>query len=96
MEQDAALEYALADAEPSPTQERPSREQASPLSQRELQVAALIARGHTNRQIAAELVISERTVGTHVEHILAKLGVASRAQIAAWAVERGVVRVAPN
>ena len=66
------------------------------LGRPELQVTVLIARGHTNRQIAAELVISERTVGTHVEHILAKLGVASRAQIAVWAVERGVARVAPN
>jgi len=52
--------------------------------------------GHTNRQIAAALVISERTVGTHVEHILAKLGVASRAQIAVWTVEHGVARVAPS
>jgi DNA-binding CsgD family transcriptional regulator len=95
MARDEAIDYALADAEPPP-QERPSREQASPLSPRELQVAALIARGHTNRQIAAALVISERTVGTHVEHILAKLGVASRAQIAVWAVERGVARIAPS
>ena len=57
------------------------------LSQREAEVATHIARGLTNRQIAAELVIGEATVATHVVHILAKLGLASRAQIAVWATE---------
>jgi predicted ATPase/DNA-binding CsgD family transcriptional regulator len=59
-----------------------------PLTRREREVAALIARGLTNRQIADALFIAERTVDTHVEHILAKLGVGSRAQIAAWVVEQ--------
>jgi non-specific serine/threonine protein kinase len=54
-------------------------------------VAALIARGHTNREIAEGLVITEWTVDSHVRHILTKLGQRSRAQIAAWAVERGLV-----
>jgi predicted ATPase/DNA-binding CsgD family transcriptional regulator len=60
----------------------------SPLTRRELQVAALVARGLTNRQIAAELVISEGTVGVHLEHIFGKLELRSRAQLAAWVVER--------
>ena len=66
------------------------RARPSPLSAREEEVAALVARGLTNRQIAAELVISERTAGSHVAHILDKLGFTTRAQIAAWAVERGL------
>ena len=54
-----------------------------PLTARERQIAALIAEGLTNRQIASRLVIAERTVDTHVGRILAKLGCASRAQVAA-------------
>ncbi|MFI5556582.1 LuxR C-terminal-related transcriptional regulator [Streptomyces sp. NPDC051738] len=57
---------------------------ASPLTRREQQVAALVARGMTNRRIAAELVLSPRTVDGHVDHILTKLGFSGRAQIAAW------------
>ena len=57
------------------------------LSQRERQVIALLARGYTNRQIAEELVISGRTADAHVAHILAKLGLSTRAQAAVWAVE---------
>jgi DNA-binding NarL/FixJ family response regulator len=53
---------------------------------REREVAALLARGFTNRQIAAELTIQEGTAGVHVEHIFGKLGFHSRAQVAAWAV----------
>jgi non-specific serine/threonine protein kinase len=62
----------------------------SPLSEREAEVAELILAGHTNRAIGAELFISERTVERHVANILNKLGLASRAQIAAWVVERRV------
>jgi non-specific serine/threonine protein kinase len=57
------------------------------LTPRELEVAALIAQGFTNRLIAAELVISEGTAANHVERILNKLGFHSRAQIATWAIE---------
>jgi DNA-binding CsgD family transcriptional regulator len=56
----------------------------SPLSAREEEVARLVAAGLTNRQIAGRLVISERTAGNHVQHILAKLGFTTRSQIAAW------------
>jgi len=54
------------------------------LTARERQVAALIAQGLSNRDIAARLVISARTAETHVEHIMVKLGLTARAQIAAW------------
>ena len=56
------------------------------LSPREEEVAALVAEGLTNRQIAQRLVISERTAQNHVQHILTKLGFATRGQIAAWRV----------
>ena len=48
----------------------------------------LVARGMSNSQIAGELVISVRTVETHVQHILDKLGFSTRAQIAAWSAAR--------
>jgi DNA-binding CsgD family transcriptional regulator len=59
-----------------------------PLSARELEVARLVAAGATNREIGVALAIAPRTASTHVEHILRKLGVARRAQIAAWVVRR--------
>jgi non-specific serine/threonine protein kinase len=63
-----------------------------PLTPRELEVATLIGRGHTNRRIAEALVIAERTAETHARNIREKLGLATRAQIAAWAA----VRLAPS
>lgn len=61
------------------------------LTRREREVAMLIARGMTNRQIARALTITEGTAGSHVEHMLAKLGFQSRSQIAAWAVAQGLL-----
>jgi non-specific serine/threonine protein kinase len=58
------------------------------LSPREREVAVLIARGLTNRQIADTLVIAERTVTNHVEHILNKLGFSSRSQVASWITQQ--------
>jgi DNA-binding CsgD family transcriptional regulator len=55
-----------------------------PLSPRELEVAALVAEGRTNKEIAAALFVSERTAQNHVQHILTKLGLANRTQVAAW------------
>ncbi|MFI1919535.1 LuxR C-terminal-related transcriptional regulator [Nocardia sp. NPDC020380] len=55
-----------------------------PLTRREREIAELVSRGLTNKQIAAALHIAERTAENHVQHILAKLDFASRAQIAAW------------
>ena len=56
------------------------------LSPREAEVAALVSEGLTNRQIASRLVVSERTVESHVQHVLAKLGVTSRSGVAARVV----------
>jgi DNA-binding CsgD family transcriptional regulator len=56
-----------------------------PLTAREFEVARLIASGLTNAEIAGELAIAPKTASAHVEHILAKLGVARRAEIATWA-----------
>ena len=59
----------------------------SPLSPRELEVARLVARGLTNKQIGETLYVSERTAENHVQHILVKLGFSNRSQIAAWSGE---------
>jgi DNA-binding CsgD family transcriptional regulator len=59
---------------------------ATPLSARELEVAGLVAEGLTNRGIAQRLHLSERTAENHIKNILDKLGLGSRAQIAAWSV----------
>jgi non-specific serine/threonine protein kinase len=64
---------------------------AAPLSAREQEVASLLALGLTNRQIAERLVITERTVAAHIEHILNKLDFVSRTQIGVWAAEHGLV-----
>jgi pimeloyl-ACP methyl ester carboxylesterase/DNA-binding CsgD family transcriptional regulator len=64
---------------------RPSRRPAGPsLTPRQREVAALVAEGLTNRQIAARLVITERSVESHVDRIRLRLGVRSRAQVAVW------------
>ncbi|SDZ31469.1 DNA-binding response regulator, NarL/FixJ family, contains REC and HTH domains [Amycolatopsis xylanica] len=63
-----------------------------PLSQREIEVLALIARGSTNKEAAKKLFISEATVKTHLLHAYAKLGVKDRAAAVATAFERGLLR----
>lgn len=60
------------------------------LTSREREVAGLVAKGLSNRQIAEHLYVSERTAETHVQNILVKLGFTSRAQVAAWAVSDGL------
>ncbi|MDY7086488.1 MAG: response regulator transcription factor [Actinomycetota bacterium] len=62
-----------------------------PLSQRELEVLALIARGNSNKEAASRLFISEATVKTHLLHAYAKLGVRDRAAAVAVAFERGLL-----
>jgi len=62
----------------------------SPLSPREEEVAALVSQGLSNREIAERLVISDRTVESHVQSALNKLGFRTRAQIAGWAVGQGI------
>jgi DNA-binding NarL/FixJ family response regulator len=62
------------------------------LTQRELEILRLLARGETNRGIARELVISEKTVASHVSHIFTKLGVASRSAATAYAYDHDLVQ----
>jgi DNA-binding NarL/FixJ family response regulator len=66
--------------------ELPSGSLPATLTRREKEVAALITQGLSNRSIAEELYVSERTVEVHVRRILKKLGLRSRTQIAAWRV----------
>jgi DNA-binding CsgD family transcriptional regulator len=61
------------------------------LSEREQAVVQLIASGRSNREIAAELVITKKTAEAHVSHILTKLGLCSRVQIATWSLQQGAV-----
>lgn len=56
------------------------------LTRRESEVVALVARGMTNRQVAERLLVAPRTIETHLEHVFTKLGVQTRAEVAAWAV----------
>ncbi|GAA3462823.1 response regulator [Saccharothrix longispora] len=67
------------------------RPAAEPLSDREVEVLGLIARGCTNREAAARLFISEATVKTHLVHVYAKLGVKDRAAAVAVAYDRGLL-----
>ncbi len=81
----ARLVHALAD------ERRPRVQEPERLTRRERDVLELIARGRPNKRIALELGISEKTVKTHVGHLLAKLGVTDRTQAALLAVQEGLV-----
>jgi len=97
---DEAIEYALSDGESTttssqaPEDQPPAHEDQPPppprnaLTHREEEVAHLLARGLTNRQISEELFLSERTVHRHVSNVLKKLGVPSRAQVTKKMAER--------
>src|SRR5690606_17735285 len=98
----AAMELEIARAEFERLGARPDVARTAPaaptagdaaggLTERELQVLALTATGRTNRQIAAELVISEHTVRRHLENIFAKLGVSSRAAATAYAYQHDLI-----
>ena len=63
---------------------------AGDLTERELEVVALVAQGRSNREIADQFVISEKTVKTHVGHALAKLGLKDRTQLAIYALKHGL------
>ncbi|CAN5661865.1 BTAD domain-containing putative transcriptional regulator [soil metagenome] len=88
---DQAVEYALSEEQErdAPTlvpvpEQQPHDEPTERLTARELEVALLVARGLTNRQVATELSISEHTAATHVRRIFKKLGLRSRAELATW------------
>ncbi|MFD2416006.1 ATP-binding protein [Amycolatopsis pigmentata] len=86
-----AIAYVLAEKpEPRTPSRRPHSTQPGGLTRRELEIAEMVTEGLSNKQIAARLVITQRTVETHVENILTKLGFTSRAQIAAWLTKRKV------
>jgi DNA-binding NarL/FixJ family response regulator len=99
LEQD--VEYALSkeetDLPSTPVPEQPpAGEPTGKLTRREQEVAVLVARGLTNRQISTKLGISERTAGNHVARVLRKLGLRSRAQIASRATERRLLTPHPD
>ncbi len=77
---------------PPPSPRRAAKRSYSGLTEREREIAVRIARGQSSREIADALVISTRTVETHIGNILSKLGYTARTQIAAWAVEKGLVK----
>jgi non-specific serine/threonine protein kinase len=91
---EAAIAWALAADPAAPARPVPPDPRRG-LTPREHEVARLLARGLTNRAIAAELVISEQTAETHVKHILAKVGLASRTEVAARAAELGLAPPEP-
>ncbi|MCB8983535.1 MAG: hypothetical protein H6659_06910 [Ardenticatenaceae bacterium] len=87
-----SLEQALEYARNLPIQAKPvpaANEKLAMLTRREREVAALIAQGKSNGEIAAELVLSKRTVEKHIANILFKLSLTSRAQLVRWAIESG-------
>lgn len=70
---------------------RPAPDGEVELSQREIEILRLLADGHDNAAIAAQLYLSPSTVKNHVAHLLAKLGIANRTQAAVYAVRRGLI-----
>ena len=78
------MAYALQEPEPPRPHQFAACPQPDDLTEREHEVAALVAHGLSNKDIAARLVISRRTAESHIRHILNKLGFDSRVQIAAW------------
>jgi DNA-binding CsgD family transcriptional regulator len=83
LSRDAALRLALGESDQAEVAPSIAAE-GTPLGKRELEVARLVTDGLSNKQIAARLFISDRTVATHVGNILNKLGFNSRAQVATW------------
>jgi non-specific serine/threonine protein kinase len=93
MELGSAVAFALGEAAPAaPAPGRPPEPARPALTNRQLAVARLVAQGLTNKEIAARLVISERTAEGHVEQIFNRLSFNSRAQIAAWVVRHDADR----
>jgi DNA-binding NarL/FixJ family response regulator len=80
----AAVQPSAPDAEPGPPG-------VYPLTRKEVEVAILVAQGKTNKAIASQLFNSERTIDNHVQHIYNKLSIDSRAELALWVQERGLL-----
>ena len=77
--------------EPSTGSVTPSSRSLDGLTPREREVAVLVGKGYTNRRIAEALVIAEKTAEVHARNIREKLGLETRAQIAAWAAQHGLL-----
>ncbi|WP_394378336.1 response regulator transcription factor [Saccharopolyspora spinosa] len=85
MNREQTIFYALGEKPPPVEAAAASAPETEPvLTKREREVAALVTAGKTNKEIAADLVISQRTAEAHVENILSKLGFTSRAQVISW------------
>jgi non-specific serine/threonine protein kinase len=89
-QQFSARALALVPRVPQPTANQRAKAAHGGLTTREREVAALVAHGKTNREIAHELVLSERTVEKHVENVKHKLGFETRAQVAVWAASQNL------
>jgi len=87
---DDAVAFALGEdgAAGSAALGEPEAARTTPLTPREQEVAELVGAGLSNREIATRLVISPRTVESHVQHVLQKFGFTSRAQVATWAAQQ--------
>jgi DNA-binding NarL/FixJ family response regulator len=90
------LELDRAPDAPGPVDPRVAVLEKTGLSAREIEVLTLVATGRTNRQIADELFITEKTAGHHVSNVLGKLGVASRVEAAALAHRLGILESAAD
>jgi non-specific serine/threonine protein kinase len=90
MRLEEAVDYAFSQPE-TPAVEASPKEKYGGLTEREREVAALIAQGKSNREIAEAMVVGVRTVETYVTRILNKLGLDSRVQIALWAKDKGLI-----
>jgi non-specific serine/threonine protein kinase len=93
---DEAIDLALAEGQRAMAKESPPTPGAQHgstrlLTPRQQEVAMLVAQGLTNHQIAERLVVTERAVAAHIEHILDRLGMSSRTQIAVWVAEHGLL-----
>ncbi|HEX7265651.1 MAG TPA: LuxR C-terminal-related transcriptional regulator [Candidatus Dormibacteraeota bacterium] len=84
MARDEAIAYALDEKKPERLARPEKRTSAMTLSKREVEIAELVAQGLSNKEIAARVFLSERTIETHVSNILDKLGVNSRVEISSW------------
>jgi predicted ATPase/DNA-binding SARP family transcriptional activator/DNA-binding CsgD family transcriptional regulator len=98
MSAEEAAEYALSEevARAAPESPPGGGETDDPLTPREREVATLVARGYSNRQIAKDLFLSERTIENHIANIKRKLGRSSRTEIAAWATQQRLIAPSPD